>query len=187
MGLSTSLVHLITARLSPSDFHGSGPKIAYQSKWSVPQFPLHSSYSLISAPPAPSIFHQGWLCQHRHEGLYLSVMCNSSLHWPVLAQWLKEGFGNVSANLWSEGQKISCPFNIRRDFEPIGISVPHHYVVCVNCSWHQGKFYPSMVCGKTRDFGVRKDWAQILVLWFTKLVILGKLIVLIKCFAFPQQ
>lgn len=63
-----------------------------------------------------------------------------------------------------EGQKISCPFNIRRDFEPIGISVPHHYVVCVNYSWHQGKFYPGMVCGKTRDFGVTKDWAQILVL-----------------------
>jgi len=38
------------------------------------------------------------------------------------------------------------------------------YVVCVNYSWHQGKFYPGMVCGKTRDFGVRKDWAQILVL-----------------------
>lgn len=33
-----------------------------------------------------------------------------------------------------------------------------------------------MVCGKSRDFGTRRNWARVLALQFTKLVILCRLI-----------
>lgn len=74
----------------------------------------------------------------------------------------------------------------RWDFKPIGKSVPHHYGVCVsvNYFWHQGKFYPGLVCGKSRGFSVGKNWAQIPVLWLTQLVTWGRLI---SCLGFSRQ
>lgn len=64
----------------------------------------------------------------------------------------------------------------RWDFEPIGKSIPHHYIVCVcmNYSWHQGKFYLGLVCGKSRGFSTRRNWAQILVLWLIQMVTWGR-------------